>query len=333
MKMECKNCGTIIDSGYEDQTFCRKCGVSQLDENLPASMIRLGKKTVIAVMTAFAVLVAAIVLVTSIYNNPPLEVIPFGEYDEIKYAGNGNYYIKSGNDWGIKNIRGNEIIPFGAYEVLEKIAKNGVFTVRTNETFYFLDPFGDVFVSFDMYESVEYVGDNRYIVRSEAGMGVIDIYNNEFIEIGRYSRIRAATGDRYIVWDGEETGLLNRDGAELVRVGEYVIEEEENEALPGGGLIVTSDSGVGVTDSKGKYIIAPGLYDRIEALYIPDNGFGIGVGEGFLVTVGGRVGALDAKGKEIIPVGEYADILGVFGYFAIVENNEMQVSLINTKRI
>jgi hypothetical protein len=336
--MICKNCGITIDSGYEDKTFCRKCGASQLDEIQPSST-RLEKKAVILIMVALVAVIALFVFAASIPYDPPFEVIPMAEYTEITYIGNNRFFVQSDDGWGIRDVRGRDIISLDGYEEIERIAESLVFAVRADGEFHFLNSRGSRLIFFDNYDHVEYANDNRFIVRDGSRVGVVDVRGRQFIELGKYSRITASDDKRwYFVWDGDEKSVLNSRGREVIPFGRYdyiravnggrfiavndytdwaVLDSRGNEIIPLGSFFDIQEAGERffiardsenqrtVLDLHGNAIIPSGKYNDIT--YAGDGLFIVIIGE----REDSRLGVADAQGREIIEIGKYSGIEAV----------------------
>ena len=202
----CNSCGTPIEGGG---TFCGNCGAAVVGAVPPVvpvgpPYVKKGGGKKIGIIVAgvgalVAVIAAVLIFVVGASYNPPYEVVSMGRYDQIGYIGDGRFVVARGGwqdlRWGVVDIRGNEIIPFGRFEAPDDspITTTGNFIVRDGRTFYVLNSRGNEITSFDRYDRVTYVTDNRFIVSIGSGSntraGVVDARDNEIIPLGRYTNI------------------------------------------------------------------------------------------------------------------------------------------------
>jgi hypothetical protein len=151
-----------------------------------------------------------------------------GRYDDIAYIGDGRFVIarRSGSDWrvGVTNVRGEEVISFGRFSEDDfHVTFDGNFVGREGRTFYVLDDRGRTIASFDQYDNLVYVTNNRFIVSTGWGSSqrsaLIDARGNEIISMGRYHRIEAFEGGSwFLVEDNGRFGLLDARGNEVISV-------------------------------------------------------------------------------------------------------------------
>ena len=278
------------------------------------------KKLILAgggVVALAAIVVVAVILFINRPYNPPYEVISIGRYDDIEYIGSGRFIVARGSGhnqrFGIYDLRGNEIIPFGRdVSDFYDFTSEGGFVLRDGRYINVYNVRGNEIASFEGYTYVEFVTSNRFIVH-EGGWGitragVVDARNNEIIPIGRYTDIRAVQDGRwFIVWDINRVGLVNASGVEVISVGRY------DDIWPAGNdrfIVMEGDwlnrryGAVAVSGTNATEIISFGRYDSI---------FGAGDSH-FIVADGGRYGVYNAAGSVVIPF-RYDSITFGGGYF------------------
>jgi hypothetical protein len=227
----------------------------------------------------------------------------------------------SSERWGIEDVRGNEIVPFGRFDeiAMDFTSPDGNFLVMRGRTFYLINSKGNEIATFDRYDEVTYVTSNRFIVssgsRANARAGVIDARGNEIISVGRYTNIQSYPGGNwYRVWDGNRMGLLDARGNEVISVGRYdTIEFASNDRF-----LVSAGSWpntrMALLDARGTEVISLGRYDEIRV--IGNNNYAIREGE--------RWGVFDARGNEIISV-RYDNISGAGNHFIVRDGDRVGV--------
>ncbi|MCL1863251.1 MAG: zinc ribbon domain-containing protein [Defluviitaleaceae bacterium] len=344
--MSCKNCTFTFEA---EMAYCPKCGTKTAESietesaeeivTIPAkvSLSQSGntrKKIIVAVsaVAALLLLTTTMVLLLTMNYNPPYEVINIGRYDEIHYISGGRFYVSRGDRWGVLDIRGNEIVPFGRFDLLLDITYDGDFIVNSGRTFYVISRNSTIY--FDRYDSVQFATPqgNRFIVTSGTRHGVIDTRGNEIIPLGTYSNIIAAHDGRFfIVTEGNRMGILNTRGSEVVSLGRY----DDIRQAPNDRFIATTgewgNMRWAVIDSRGNEIIPLGRFEEIVSAgtntFIARDGENWGVldhrasttipfiydnitaaGENFIARDGDRLTALDSGGNEIIPLGRHDGI-------------------------
>ena len=245
------------------------------------------------------------------------EIIALGRFDQIQAAGDSFFTVRDGNDWGVLNVRGDEVIPF-RYSRIQMVGNNN-FIVLDGDRTGVLDTRGNEIITIGRYDEISYAGNERFLVRSGgertwgsvwegARWGILDTRGNEVISFGRYDEIIPAPGDRFVVRSG---GTFNEDTR------------------------VLENARWGVLDTRGTEIISSGRYDSI--YWLRDSWLGrevefISSDYGFIVQSGDRVGFRCVDGREIIPMGRYDEVQSMYNGLAIVARGG-RVGVINTRRI
>lgn len=357
--MYCTECGQSSaggDGGICQECITKKANASSAPQSHMSEMQQsdimqtiapFAKKKPIVVVAGVVALVAIfviiVVMVTGRSFNPPYEVISIGRYDEIHYIGDSRFLVMRGDwpntRWGVEDVRGNEIIGFGRFDMIENdfLTHDGNFTVRDGGTFFILNSDGSEIASFDRFDWVSYVTENRFIASTGSGQntraGVWDARGTEIISMGRYSQIAASQDGRwFIVWDGNRVGALDERGAEVVSMGRY----DNLHFAPGDRFIASTGdwptARFAVLDSRGNEVIPLGRFDEIliagDTHFIAREGNTWGVlntqgsevipfrydhiqhvgNNNFIVVDGDRHGVLDVRGQEIISLGRYDEI-------------------------
>lgn len=258
--------------------------------------------------TAGLVLVLAVVAAIVVFRpyNPPYEVISFGRYDNIVYIGAGQFRVERGNpphpSWGVVDIRGNYIIPFGRYQIPRGgiVMGDGNFFVLDGSSYHVLDSRGRTTASFDRWNIVTYVTSNRFIVETgqfeNQRFGVIDSRGNYVIPMDIRTRITASLCSQFfIVHERYRVGVFDNRGNEVVSFGQF----EQIVSAPGGRFIGGSGTGANmrnaVLNARGVEIIPMGQYTHIQAAG----------GNHFIVREprdGGMRGVIDSRGNVVVPL-------------------------------
>lgn len=203
------------------------------------------------------------------------ETIPF-RYDSIHLVGNNNFIVQDGERWGVLDSRGDEIISLGRYDEIS-YARDGRFLVRSGGVrdawlqwegarWGVLDSRGNEIVPLGRYDEIRPVPGERFIVRSGGTMnrntwewegarwGVIDARGSEIISPGRYDSILVFTqrwyavevDDGFVVRTGDRVGVRDLDGEEVIPLGRYDVVQGVYNGLG----IVGRDERIGVINTR-----------------------------------------------------------------------------------
>jgi hypothetical protein len=145
------------------------------------------------------------------------------------------------------------------------------------------------------YDSVFYIGNNRFLVERGNRWGIQDTRENEIVPFGRYEDIIdfREDGSGMIVRNNRTFYVLNSNGREVNTFDryDYVWFAGNNRFVVAMGT--GRNSRAGVVDSRGNEIIRLGDYTDIEAT---------DCGKYYIVWDNDRTGVLDSRGRDMIPL-------------------------------
>ena len=175
------------------------------------------------------------------YTGEFIQVIPFA-FDEILYLGGEQFLVLAqvthspwaSYNWGIIDVQGNEIVPFGSFEPIDGsilgsfLTHDGNYFFRQGNDFVALDRDGEILAAISGHQWVTYVTYNRFLVRHEqvalgeanpsVSWGVLDQQGEFVIPLGMYDEVREANRLGFFVRNGDYMSVVDFDGAVLLEM-------------------------------------------------------------------------------------------------------------------
>ena len=243
-------------------------------------------------------------------------------YDDIVVNIIGDYFgVKQKDKWGVCNEKGQEIIA-PKYDELSKLNSSNYFGVKKKGKWGVCDMNGHEIMG-GGYGSLEssMIGD-YFLFKENDKYGIYDLENKKQILAPRYRSINVLVDSglcevnedgKYSIYDLKNEQQI----PELSNYDKVVIKEVRTD---GNGTMeyryeVKKNGKEGVCDIHGKEIIAPNLYDYLDAWNIEDCHF-------YIVKKDDKSGVCDQNGREIM-VPNYFDYVSVEGkrndFYYIVE--------------
>lgn len=270
-------------------------------------------------------------------NSLPYEIIPFGRYDHVSFL--GDYHLLSfmadeqdNIVGGVTDLSGNEIFPFSSHYNTPSVV-NGKISIRDGSQLMVFNEDMELIASFNgaLYQSVEYVTDNRFILThwdfftdGRDTTIVVDAAGNPIISPRRgIRRIDVCDQGRWFkvdsVFMNEGIAVFDANGNVVIPFGLY----DDIQFIPGDRFAVMTtgswdDAEFAILDHNRHEVIPFGVYRNFRA-----------IGDGHLIArYDNRWGIVDAYGNQITGF-VYSGINTECGYVLVVNGNNHRVGVIS----
>lgn len=190
-----------------------------------------------------------------IYDFSKKEILPFnGSFENLVGYGERLLTIKENEFYGVKDLKGNLVIPF-EYKFLDSFSNGIIVGVNKNNQLVYLTKENKPLTDGD-YQYIFKFDNNRGITIIDDKYGMIDEKGNIILE-NKYNKIFHIKENIYAIQNEKTFGLVNGDGKNLTEEQYESIGEISEKSIP-----IKKDGKYGLINLEGK-IIVPAMYEEI----------------------------------------------------------------------